>query len=223
MSDIYHNIHGVYGGFFIIQTESKQILLSIISIAVLIIAFVGVSYATFVTVFEDSQINGISTGTISLKLKNENGALSMENAMPVSDVDGMMLDDNNVYEFEVQSMLSAQTTLNYEIYVEKIKTDKPTLSNSDVRFYLEKYEDNAYKSTLITQNPQPFIPLENNSFLGSKKGSMILYSGTLSNMTSHDKEIKDSFRLRMWVAQDTVIDSISRDFNIKLNVVAKAM
>ena len=206
-----------------IQTESKQILLSIISIAVLIIAFVGVSYATFVTVFEDSQINGISTGTISLKLKNENGSLSMENAMPVSDVDGMMLDDNNVYEFEVQSMLSAQTTLNYEIYVEKIKTDKPTLSNSDVRFYLEKYEDNAYKSTLITQNPQPFIPLENNSFLGSKKGSMILYSGTLSNMTSHDKEIKDSFRLRMWVAQDTVIDSISRDFNIKLNVVAKAM
>lgn len=206
-----------------IQTESKQILLSIISIAVLIIAFVGVSYATFVTVFEDSQINGISTGTISLKLKNENGALSMENAMPISDVDGMMLDDNNVYEFEVQSMLSAQTTLNYEIYVEKIKTDKPTLSNSDVRFYLEKYEDNAYKSTLITQNPQPFIPLENNSFLGSKKGSMILYSGTLSNMTSHDKEIKDSFRLRMWVAQDTVIDSISRDFNIKLNVVAKAM
>lgn len=206
-----------------IQTESKQILLSIISIAVLIIAFVGVSYATFVTVFEDSQINGISTGTISLKLKNENGSLSMENAMPVSDVDGMMLDDNNVYDFEVQSMLSAQTTLNYEIYVEKIKTDKPTLSNSDVRFYLEKYEDNAYKSTLITQNPQPFIPLENNSFLGSKKGSMILYSGTLSNMTSHDKEIKDSFRLRMWVAQDTVIDSISRDFNIKLNVVAKAM
>ena len=206
-----------------IQTESKQILLSIISIAVLIIAFVGVSYATFVTVFEDSQINGISTGTISLKLKNENGSLSMENAMPVSDADGMMLDDNNVYEFEVQSMLSAQTTLNYEIYVEKIKTDKPTLSNSDVRFYLEKYEDNAYKSTLITQNPQPFIPLENNSFLGSKKGSMILYSGTLSNMTSHDKEIKDSFRLRMWVAQDTVIDSISRDFNIKLNVVAKAM
>lgn len=206
-----------------IQTESKQILLSIISIAVLIIAFVGVSYATFVTVFEDSQINGISTGTISLKLKNENGALSMENAMPVSDADGMMLDDNNVYEFEVQSMLSAQTTLNYEIYVEKIKTDKPTISNSDVRFYLEKYEDNAYKSTLITQNPQPFIPLENNSFLGSKKGSMILYSGTLSNMTSHDKEIKDSFRLRMWVAQDTVIDSISRDFNIKLNVVAKAM
>ena len=206
-----------------IQTESKQILLSIISIAVLIIAFVGVSYATFVTVFEDSQINGISTGTISLKLKNENGALSMENAMPVSDADGMMLDDNNVYEFEVQSMLSAKTTLNYEIYVEKIKTDKPTLSNSDVRFYLEKYEDNAYKSTLITQNPQPFITLENNSFLGSKKGSMILYSGTLSNMTSHDKEIKDSFRLRMWVAQDTVIDSISRDFNIKLNVVAKAM
>lgn len=206
-----------------IQTESKQILLSIISIAVLIIAFVGVSYATFVTVFEDSQINGISTGTISLKLKNENGALSMENAMPVSDADGMMLDDNNVYDFEVQSMLSAQTTLNYEIYVEKIKTDKPTLSNSDVRFYLEKYEDNAYKSTLITQNPQPFIPLENNSFLGSKKGSMILYSGTLSNMTSHDKEIKDSFRLRMWVAQNTVIDSISRDFNIKLNVVAKAM
>lgn len=207
-----------------VQTESKQILLSIISIAILIIAFVGVSYAMFTTVFKDSQINSISTGTISLNLKNNTGSLSMKNVMPISDAEGMKLDgDNNVYDFTVQSILSAKTTLNYEIYVEKIESDKPTLSNSSVRFYLERFEDNIYKATSITQTPQPFVPLEDSSFLGSKKGSMVLYSGTLSNMTNQNQEIKDNFRLRMWVAQDTVIDSVSRDFNIKLNVVAKAM
>lgn len=207
-----------------VQTESKQILLSIISIAILIIAFVGVSYAMFTTVFKDSQVNSISTGTISLNLKNNTGSLSMKNVMPISDAEGMKLDgDNNVYDFTVQSILSAKTTLNYEIYVEKIESDKPTLSNSSVRFYLERFEDNIYKATSITQTPQPFVPLEDSSFLGSKKGSMVLYSGTLSNMTNQNQEIKDNFRLRMWVAQDTVIDSVSRDFNIKLNVVAKAM
>ena len=59
--------------------------------------------------------------------------------------------------------------------------------------------------------------------MGSKKGSMVIYSGTLSNVSDEEKFMEDEFKLRMWVSQDTIIDSVSRDFNVKLNVVAKAI
>ena len=91
------------------------------------------------------------------------------------------------------------------------------------RFYLQSLGTNGYEDTGITKTPQPFTPLTENSFLGSKKDSMVLYSGTFTNTSSENKEMKQSFRLRMWVSQDTIIDYISRDFNIQLNVTAKAI
>lgn len=206
-----------------IQSESRQILLSIICISVLIIAFFGISYAAFNTVFYNSDINGISTGTISLVLENETGSLFMENVMPISDEQGMTLEQNNIYDFTVRSSLSADTTLNYEIYAEKINSDQQMLADTSVRFYLQRLSGETYENTPITQMPQPFIPLQEDSYLGSKKGSMILYSGTLVNTSDHSSEVQDHFRLRMWVSKDTIIDSISRDFNIKLNVTAKAI
>ncbi len=207
-----------------IQSESKQILLSIITIAVLIIVFVGISYATFVTISKDSRTNTLSTGTILLNLEHKNGALSMENVMPISDERGKLLEGvGNVYDFSVQSNLFPHTTLNYEISMEKLSSSQEMLSNSSVRFYLQKLGASGYEDTTITQNPQPFIPLAKTSFLGSRKGSMVLYSGTLSNTSDNSRDVLDTFRLRMWVAQDTIIDSISRNFNVKLNVTAKAI
>ena len=129
----------------------------------------------------------------------------------------------NVYDFTVESNLSHNTTLNYEISIEKVVSDQPSLNDGDVRFYLQRMSNGEFIDTSITSNPQPFIALKQDSFLGSKKDSMVLYSGTFTNTSSENKEMKQSFRLRMWVSQDTIIDSISRDFNIQLNVTAKAI
>ncbi len=206
-----------------IQSESKQIILSVIGISVLIIAFVGISYAAFTSVLSDANSNGISTGTISLVLDNQSGSVSMTNVMPMSDEEGKNLTGTgNVYDFTVRTNLSSNTTINYEISAEKIASDK-MLENDNVRFYLQSLGTNGYDDTAITKTPQPFTPLTENSFLGSKKDSMVLYSGTFTNTSSENKEMKQSFRLRMWVSQDTIIDSISRDFNIQLNVTAKAI
>lgn len=206
-----------------IQSESKQIILSVIGISVLIIAFVGISYAAFTSVLSDTNSNGVSTGTISLVLDNQSGSVSMTNVMPMSDENGKNLTgDGNVYDFVVYTNLSANTTINYEISAEKIVSDQ-MLDDNNVRFYLQTVGMNGYEDTAITKTPQPFISLTENSFLGSKKGSMVLYSGTFTNSTSENKKMKQAFRLRMWVSQDTIIDSISRDFTIQLNVTAKAI
>ena len=202
-----------------IQTESKQIILSIVGISILIIAFVGISYAAFHSSLFSNLSNGISTGTISVSLKENSDVISMNNAMPMTDEKGMSLNDNNVYVFKVQSNLSPKTTLNYEVSLQK-EDSKNMLDNNLVRFYLEKFEYKDYQKVL---EPKAFIPLEKDSFLGSKKGSMVIYSGTLSNVSDEEKFMEDEFKLRMWVFQDAIIDSVSRDFNVKLNVVAKAI
>lgn len=206
-----------------LRTESKQILLSIIAISILIIAFVGVSYAAFQTLVSSDE-NSISTGTISLELSNQSDSISISNAMPMSDQEGMLLEgEGNVYDFNVNTSLSANTVLNYEVSMEKLDVDGEELSDKDVHIYLEKLEGDQYVSTPITHTPQAFTPIMEDSFLGTKSGQMVLYSGTFSNTTDVSKEMVEHFRLRMWVAQDVIIDSTSKSFQVKLNVTAKAV
>lgn len=212
------------GGIYMIQTESKQIILSIVGISILIIAFVGVSYAAYNSFISDSNSNMISTGTISLSFNNQSKSVSMNSMMPMSDEVGKNLTgDGNVYDFVVRTNLAPHTTLNYEISAEKLKTDTEMLSDDSVKLYLQKYDLNQYVDTPITSIPQYFNALTEDSFLGSKKGTMILYSGTFSNTSDEAKDLSENFRLRMWVDQNTIIDSVSRNFNIKLNVTAKVI
>ena len=48
------------------NTDSKNILLSVIGIAIFLVAVVGITYAIFVFTGEGNQNNTISTGTISM-------------------------------------------------------------------------------------------------------------------------------------------------------------
>lgn len=206
-----------------IKTESKQIILSILGISVLIIAFVGISYAAFNFSFSDQE-NTISTGTISLSFLNNTDSVAINNAIPISDEEGKQLSGKgNVYDFSVQTILSKNTTINYEISVERTSITSNSLADENIRFYLQKKDGKNYIDTPITTTPQPFLPLKEDSFLGSKKGNMVIYSGTFSNTTDIEQQFSQSFRLRMWVAQDTVIDSVSREFKVRLNVTAKAV
>ncbi len=206
-----------------LKSESKQIILSILGISILIIAFVGISYAAFHTVLS-SENNSISTGTISLQLSDNSDSISIANAMPMSDEDGKSLAGNgNVYDFSVDTILSKNTTVNYEVSLEKVQINTPVLNNENVRIYLQKQEGDTFVDTPITAIPQPFTPLTEDSFLGTKKGDMVIYSGTFSNITDSDRELNKQFRLRIWIADDTIIDSISRGFQVKLNVTAKAI
>ena len=206
-----------------LKSESKQIILSIIGISILIIAFVGISYAAFHTVLSSGE-NSISTGTISLDLSDNSESISISNAMPISDEEGKGLTGNgNVYDFSVHTILSKDTTINYEVSLEKVNLNTPVLDNQNIRVYLQKQEDDTFVDTPITTIPQPFTPLVEDSFLGTKNGDMVIYSGIFSNTTDFDRELSKNFRLRIWVAEDTIIDSISRGFQVKLNVTAKAI
>ena len=203
---------------------SKQIMLSILGIAILILAIVGVSYAVFVTTLTGGEENSISTGTISMRFLEDTDGILISNAFPMSDEKGK---NNNVkgsfYDFVVTSNIAGVTTINYEIVAEKLDIDGVMLDDEDVKLYLQRYVDGQYVETPITMNPKSFTKDNAISILGSPANGMILYEGQFINNNANEQLFEEKFRLRIWVSNKVIIDDISRTFKLKLNVYGKVL
>lgn len=203
--------------------NSKQIILSVLGIAILIVAVVGISYAVFATTLSGTKENTITTGTISMNYTEATNGILINNAMPMSDVNGKVLTgDNNVFDFTVSAAVSGAATINYEVVAEKILNDN-LIADSDIRLYLQKEESGDYVDTPITNPPQSFTPLSSQTSVGSPVGSMLLYSGSFTNSKSDSSDYSDNFRLRMWLGENALIDDVSRTFQVKVNVYAKTI
>lgn len=203
---------------------SRQILLSIFGLAILIVAVVGVSYAVFVTTLTGSKENEITTGTISMSFVDKNDGISIMNAMPMSDSAGMKLSaKNEVYDFVVNSTISGVTTVNYEVVAEKIFSDKIQLDDNSIKLYLQRYDGGKFVDTPITSAPLNFKPAGVVSKIGSPENGMILYEGSFSNASTTKKDYSETFRLKMWVDDDAIVDSISRNFKIRISVYGKVL
>ena len=93
--------------------SSKQILLSIIGIAVLVVAVVGVSFAFFTYSRTGTSNNVITTGSINFSFEEEN-ALTLVNQFPQTDTDGK---GNDTLDFNVFGSISAGgNDITYNVY-----------------------------------------------------------------------------------------------------------
>lgn len=203
---------------------SRQILLSVFGLAILIIAVLGISYAIFVTTLTGTKENEITTGTIAMSLVESNDGIVMHNSMPMSNAEGMsLLGAGKTYDFVVNSTISGATTVNYEVVAERILDDYVGLPNDEIRLYLEKMENGQYIPTSVTASPKPFMASGEISQLGSPSDGMILYEGAFVNTDAEKKYFSDSFRFRMWVADSSIIDEVSRKFKIRINVYGKVL
>ena len=204
---------------------SRQIMLSVLGLAILIVAVVGVSYAIFVTTLTGTKENEITTGTISMSFVEKNDGISITNALPMSVAEGKKLSGaNNVYDFVVSSAIAGVTTVNYEVVAEKIEfQDKEKLSDKSVKLYLQKKENNKFKDTVITSIPRSFTPDLEISELGSPAEGMILYKGEFVNDSTEKQSFNEYFRLRMWLADDAIIDEVSRTFKVRISVYGKVL
>ena len=190
------------------DNSSKKIVLSVLGIAILIVAVVGISYAVFATTLTGTKENTLTTGTISMTYTEDTNGISITNDMPTSDTDGKALTGtNNVFDFTVSSTITGDATINYEITA--IKDQNSSISNNYIKLYLEKETSNSYKEVM---KPTYFTPITAKTTDGSPTGSMVLASGTLS------KNVTENYRLRMWLADNAPTDLGSKYFMVRVNV-----
>ncbi len=195
------------------NTLSRQILLSILGLALIIVAIVGVSYAVMI----DSS-NGVISNEAFIDNNDDQNGIFLDNTLPISDSVGKIY--NKYFDFDVVSLVSSATIVEYEISLEKVLDNSMTLSNNEVKFYLEKLVSNKF--TMVNE-PQHFFEIGMDSALGTSANNMIIYHGSFVNNTSEKRSFKESFRLRCWVDDKTIINSYAKSFKTVVKIHSKAL
>lgn len=184
----------------------KEIIITILSVLILIIAVFGISYSIWTQTFLGSKENSINTGYISFSYtESDTNVIEMNNAVPMSDENGKKLTGNNyMFDFTVSAKYGGVSSIGYEIYATPINQ---TLDSQYLKVYLTDQKDQAipgYESTIPTYNELEDSTMEN---------SKTIYKSTLN----HSGASQD-FRLRIWVSSDYNTPETSNKFSFKVNV-----
>ena len=177
-----------------INNTSKQILLSVIGVAVLIIAVIGVSFAFFTYTRIGANSNNIlGAGNIDFKVVDGN-SLNLVNPYPISSSEGRNLISNDqVVKFTVSGNVS-DGAINYVVKLipGELDENKVRFKDSEVFAYISSPELEG-----IT-----FTPRGSFGTIGQAIGNeeVILGTGTLTSKAHVDKE----FEVRLWV-DDSVV------------------
>ena len=88
-----------------------------------------------------------------------------------------------------------------------------------VQFYLEKEVASSYQEVL---KPTNFSITRNSNIHNSNidLSSMLLYSSSFTNNSERNQKMTDQYRLRIWLDQNSSLESTKKNFKFKVNVYA---
>ena len=199
-----------------IRDDSKQVLLSVFGVALLIVAIVGISYAIFVFSAISRVDNTVRSGGITFEYLEGDSVIDINDALPVSDEVGVK--QTKSFDFQVSSAIRGNTTVFYEVRAKSLTVDNK-IDNQYVKIYLEEKDDDDFSTVL---SPTTFKENPNTSLtnISVDTNTMLLYSGRFSGKKATTTNYSDEFRLKMWLSDKYLIDDVSRSFKIKVLVYA---
>ena len=177
------------------KNKKSHLILTIIIL--LLIVVIG-SYAINKYNYESSTENKITTDSTSLEfLESNTNIINITDAMPMSDEEGK--NQSDTFDFAVSSKTSKNESISYSIILEKLQVSegKQELSDKEVKVYLTDYDDNE-------------LLLKNVSDISK---DYVLYTKTNSH-NSTTKEIKDKYKLKVWVDEKNTNIDFSKENNM---------
>ena len=190
------------------ENSQKKVLLSVLGVAISVVAVIGISFAIYQTTFSSSNSNSIATGTIMVSYTEPTNAINIADALPMSDEDGKALSGSgNTFDFTVSTKATNALTVPYTISLTKVADS--TLTDDEVKVYL-------------TKDGSPVVEPTKISALGafaSRGDSKTLYT-TQDVYTTTDEPAKTSnYVLRMWIDKDVAVSGdASKTYKAKVNV-----
>ena len=199
-----------------IRDDSKQVLLSVFGVALLIVAIGGISYAIYVFSAKSRVDNTVRSGGITFEYLEGDSVIDINDALPVSDEVGVK--QTKSFDFQVSSAIRGNTTVFYEVRAKSLTVDNK-IDNQYVKIYLEKKDVGDFSTVL---SPTTFRENPNTSLtnISVDTNTMLLYSGKFSGKKATTTNYSDEFRLKMWLSDKYLIDDVSRSFKIKVLVYA---
>ncbi len=159
------------------ENNSKQVLLSVLGVAILVVAVVGVSFAAFSYSKKGEKVNTITTGTITMSYSETTNGINLTNALPMSDGVGKALSEEEQYfDFTVSANITGTTTINYAITASK--EEESTLPDTAVKVYLTDMDGTADTQILAPTKVSGLTPTTGSEPSGTPSGQFILHTGT---------------------------------------------
>ena len=191
---------------------TKKFWYFVLGICIIFAIFICVSFYMFINRKEEVIEKNENGGQITLNYTNNVTGLSLNNIAPVTDSVAMKdLTDQHYFDFFIDVDLKNANYIEYEISV--IKNEKGcSISNDDIRIYLEKEQSGTYTKVF---GPSKFVPLKEDTKLGSLKNSMVLVKNKAL------KSSKDNYRLRMWLSDQSLLQSGNYSIDVVVNGKAK--
>ncbi len=184
------------------ENSQKKVLLSVLGVAILVVAVIGISFAAYTATIDSNKANSIATGTIMVSYTEPTNAINIPDAMPLSDENGKALSGaGKTFDFVVSTQASNALTVPYTISLTKVNTS--TLNDNEVKVYLTEDGREVVAPTLISD-------LSNFS---SRADSKTLYSTQHVYSTAGEEAMTRNYVLRMWVDENFTVDG--NDDNIK--------
>ena len=179
------------------KNSSKQVLLSVLAVAILVVAVVGVSFAFFTYSKQGETVNTITTGTLVFSYNEPTNGILLEDAVPMSDSDAKtkLVSGRNVFDFTVTSTINGNATINYEITAKEStdQSDIGTLESKYVKVSLDKVAGGS-------ETPVKAATYYDDLTAGTiATGDTLLGTGSATN--SNGSPVTTTYRLRMWMAE----------------------
>ena len=193
--------------------SSKQVLLSVLGIAVLVVAVVGVSFAFFTYSRNGTENNTLTTGSIIFNYTEGTG-IKLTNQFPVTDEVGANINaasgDNAVLPFELITTNTSSKAISYEVKVyagtvpsstsegvsEGTDQTKNRFYDNEIKIKLTGHQGAALDG--ITSGFKTGAVVAANSNNTASKAGVTIATGSLSGTTSQ------KFELRMWIPSSVV-------------------
>ena len=159
------------------NNSSKQILLSVLGVAILVVAVVGISFAAFSYSKTGTVANTITTGTITMSYTEPTNGINLTNALPITDTAGKALSgDNNTFDFTVNATIAGDTNISYAITA--VKDAASDLPDTGVKVYLTstsgENETAVFEPKLVSQLDKTVA----GNAAGAPAGQYVLKTGT---------------------------------------------
>ena len=184
---------------------SRQIILSIIGIALLLVAVLGVSYAIQI-VFVDENSNMITTPSIHLSINNKRtDQLFFRSLKPLSDSYALSDKYHNSFELLVSSKVPSNEKFYYEVAL------VPNHSfDSIVKIAIYENEVQGYQ---LVADPIFVSELENSSLHSDE---YLLYSGVFLNTETRDIHYYKKLKLRLWLSNDSTASYNNVSYSVRV-------
>ena len=181
------------------EDNAKKVFLSVLGVAILLVAVIGVSFAAF-NYSNVGGENSISTGSITMSYSEAVAGITLDKALPIKDADALAANapgTKNSFEFTVSTGTTGtdKITVPYTITVTPTVLSGEILENNQVKIALFK---NGGADPVV--GPKLVSELADSQARG---GSKVLYE-TSNDLTG--TSVTDSYVMKIWVDYDVKIE-----------------